>query len=92
MKNLSDHTDLPYALLPSLPISGIRVGQISKLGWLMGLVKHVIMVDSSYFLYLLVFLISKVLAPSQLGQVELVLIFSTSKCVIIAKELIYDNL
>lgn len=40
MKNLSDHTDLPYALLPSLPISGIRVGQISKLGWLMGLVKH----------------------------------------------------
>jgi hypothetical protein len=46
MKSLSDHTDLPYKLVTSLLISGIHVGEISKLGCLIGFVKHAIWEDS----------------------------------------------
>jgi hypothetical protein len=34
---MSDHTDLPCVLLTSLLIRGIQMGEISKLGWLIGL-------------------------------------------------------
>jgi hypothetical protein len=39
MKNLSDHADLPCDSLTSLLIRGIQMGEMSKLGWLIGLVK-----------------------------------------------------
>jgi hypothetical protein len=52
-KNLADHTDLPCELLTSLLIRGIQMGEMSKLGWLIGLVKHAIWADSFYLLYLL---------------------------------------
>jgi hypothetical protein len=45
---------------------GIQIGELSKLGWLIGLVKHAIWADSLYFLYLLLLSISKILASSQL--------------------------
>jgi hypothetical protein len=35
------------------------MGEISQLGWQIGLVKHVIWADSLYFLYLLLLAISK---------------------------------
>jgi hypothetical protein len=50
---MSDHTDLPCELLTSLLIRGIQMGEMSKLGWLIGLVKHAIWADPLYFLYLL---------------------------------------
>jgi hypothetical protein len=40
-------------LVTSLLITGIHMGETSKLGWLIGLVKHSICFDSIYFLYLL---------------------------------------
>jgi hypothetical protein len=42
MKNVSGHTDLCGELLTSLLMRGIQMGEISKLDWLMGLVKHVL--------------------------------------------------
>jgi hypothetical protein len=39
----------------------------TKLGWLIGLVKHVILADSLYFLYLLLLSIPQILALSQLN-------------------------
>jgi hypothetical protein len=65
MKNLSDHTDLPCELLTSLLIRGIQMGGISKLGWLIELVKHAIWADSLYYLHLPLISISKILASSQ---------------------------
>jgi hypothetical protein len=58
---MSDHTNLPCELLTSLLIRGIQMGEISKLAWLIGLVKHPIRVcdDSLYFLYLMLLSISK---------------------------------
>jgi hypothetical protein len=41
MKNVSCHSDL-LELVASSPISRIQRGEISKLGWLMGSVKHTI--------------------------------------------------
>jgi hypothetical protein len=61
MKNLSNHVDLPCELLTLLLIRGIQMGEMSKLGWLIGLVKHAIWADSFYFLYLLLS-VSKILA------------------------------
>jgi hypothetical protein len=52
-KNKSDYSNLPCELLTSSQIRGIQIGEISKLGWLIGLVKHAICADSLYFLYLL---------------------------------------
>jgi hypothetical protein len=49
MKNLSRHTDLLCELETSLLMKGIQIGEITKLGWPIGLVKHVILVDSLYF-------------------------------------------
>jgi hypothetical protein len=48
MKNLSRQTDLPCELLSSLLIWGLQKGEVSKLGWLIQLVKHAIWADSSY--------------------------------------------
>jgi hypothetical protein len=48
MKNLSRHTDLLCELQTSLLLTGIEVGEISKLGWLIGLVRHAIWADSLY--------------------------------------------
>jgi hypothetical protein len=47
MKNLSHYTDL-CELETSLLMSGIQIGQISKQGWLIGLVKYAIWTDSLY--------------------------------------------
>jgi hypothetical protein len=41
------------------------MGEMSKLGWLIGLDKHVTCADSLYFRYLLLLSISKILALSQ---------------------------
>jgi hypothetical protein len=46
----------------SLLMRGIQIGEMSKLGWLIGLTKHAIWADSLYFLYLLLLSISKTLA------------------------------
>jgi hypothetical protein len=43
---MSDHTNLPCELLTSSQIKGIQIGEMSKLGWLIGLVKHAICADS----------------------------------------------
>jgi hypothetical protein len=53
MKNLSDHADLLCELLTSMLMWGIQMGDISELGWLIGLVKHAIWANSLDFLYLL---------------------------------------
>jgi hypothetical protein len=63
MKNLSYHTDF-CELVTSLLIRGIQMGEMSKLGWMIGLVKHATWVDSLYFLYLPLLSISKILASS----------------------------
>jgi hypothetical protein len=41
------------------------MGEISKLDWLIGFIKHAIWSDSLYFLYLLLLSISKILAASR---------------------------
>jgi hypothetical protein len=65
MKNLSYHSDLLCDLVTLLLIRGIQKGEMSKLSWLIGSVKHVIWADSLYFLHLLLLSISKILASSQ---------------------------
>jgi hypothetical protein len=50
MKNLTHHIDLLCELVTSLLVRGIKMGEMSKLGWLTELVKHAILVDSVYFL------------------------------------------
>jgi hypothetical protein len=48
MKNLSLHTDLPRELETSLMLRGIQMGEMSKLGWLIGMVKQMaIAVDNT---------------------------------------------
>jgi hypothetical protein len=37
----------------SLLLRGIQMGEMPKLGWLIGLVKHAIWADSFHFLYLM---------------------------------------
>jgi hypothetical protein len=64
MENLSQHTEL-CELGTSLLIREIQMGEISKLGWLIGLVKHAMWADSLYFLYLLLFSIFEMIAASQ---------------------------
>jgi len=49
---------LPCMELISFLIKGIRMGEISKLCWLIGLSMHAIWADSLYFLYLLLKAIS----------------------------------
>jgi hypothetical protein len=53
MKNLSRHIAV-CELVTSLLIKGIQMGGMSRLGWLIGLVKHAIWADSLYFVYLLI--------------------------------------
>jgi hypothetical protein len=60
-----DPADLPCDLLTSLLTKAIQMGEMSRLVWLNGLVKHAICADSLYFLYLLLLSISKILASSQ---------------------------
>jgi hypothetical protein len=50
--NLSCHSDLFESATSSL-IRGIQMGQMSKLGWLIGLFTHAIWAESLYFLCLL---------------------------------------
>jgi hypothetical protein len=64
MENLSRYTDL-CELETTLLMRGIQIGEMSKLGWLIGLIKRAIWADSLYFLYLLLLSISKTLASSQ---------------------------
>jgi hypothetical protein len=64
MKNVSRHTDLLCELETSLLMRAMQIGEMSKLGWLIGLVKHAIWADSLYFLYLLLLSISKILVSS----------------------------
>jgi hypothetical protein len=45
----------------SLLIKGNQMGEVSNLGWLIGLVKHGICVSSFCFFYLLLFSVSKIL-------------------------------
>jgi hypothetical protein len=61
---MSDHTNLPCEMMTSSLIRGIQMGEMSKLGWLIGFVKHAICADSLYFQYLLLLSISKILASS----------------------------
>jgi hypothetical protein len=65
MKNLSRHRDLLCEIEISLLMRGIQIGEMSKLGWLIGLVKHAIWTDFLYFLYLLLLSITKTLASSK---------------------------
>jgi hypothetical protein len=53
MKNLARHADFPCELIASWLIRGIHIGEMTKLGWPIVLVKDAILVDSVYFLYLL---------------------------------------
>jgi hypothetical protein len=66
MKNPSLHTDLLCEVETSLLKRGIQT-EMSKLGWLIGLVKHAVHVwaDSLYFQYLLLLSISEILASSE---------------------------
>jgi hypothetical protein len=74
MMNLWDYTRLPCEMLTALLLRGIQMGQMSKL----------ILVNSSYFLYMLLLWVSKILASSQLtyvslhGSVRIILIFSSN--------------
>jgi hypothetical protein len=70
MKNLSRHTDLLCELETSLLMTGNQREEMSKLGWLIGLVKHAIWADSLYFLCLLLLSISKIVATSQFYFLE----------------------
>jgi hypothetical protein len=60
---------------------GIQMGEMSKLGWIIGLIEQAIWAASLYFLYLLWLSTSKILAlPSQLydplcRHIELISIF-----------------
>jgi hypothetical protein len=64
MKNLC-HAHL-FELVMSLLLWGIQMGEMSKLGWLIRLVKNAIRADSLYFLYLPLLSISRILASTQL--------------------------
>jgi hypothetical protein len=77
MKNLSHHTDRLRELATLLMIRGTQMVEMSKLGWLMGLVEHAMRTDSLYFLYLLLLSFSKILASFDPlhRHVELILIF-----------------
>jgi hypothetical protein len=65
MMSLSDHINLPCKSPASLLIRGMNPYEISRLGWLIRFVKHTIWADSLYFLYLLLFSTSKILASSK---------------------------
>jgi hypothetical protein len=65
MKNLSHYTDLLCELVTSLLIRGIQMGEMSELGWMIGLVKHAIWADSLQYLHLLLLSTSKIPASSQ---------------------------
>jgi hypothetical protein len=42
MKNLSSHNDFLCELITSLLISGIQLGEMCNLGWLIGFLMHAI--------------------------------------------------
>jgi hypothetical protein len=44
MKNVSHHADILCELETSLLMREIQIGEMSELGWLIGLVKHAIVV------------------------------------------------
>jgi hypothetical protein len=49
VKSLSHYTDFLCELVTSLLIRGIQMGEMSKLGWLIGFLKHTIWADSLHF-------------------------------------------
>jgi hypothetical protein len=51
-------------MLTSLLIRGMHVGEISKLGWMIRLVKYAIWAETLHFLYLLLLSISESQASS----------------------------
>jgi hypothetical protein len=63
-KDLSPHTDL-FELITSLLIRGIQMGEVTRVGWLIVLVKQDIWADSLYLMYQLLLSISKILASSK---------------------------
>jgi hypothetical protein len=65
MNNLPRHTAF-YELVTSLLTRGIQMGDITKLRWLTGLVKHTIRAGSLYFMYLLLLSICTILSSSQM--------------------------
>jgi hypothetical protein len=74
MKNLSRYTNL-FLLETSLLMRGLQMGEPSKLGWLIGLVKHAIWADSLYFLHMLLLEISSLLYDPLRRHVGIILIF-----------------
>jgi hypothetical protein len=64
MKNLSRHTDL-CEMVTLLMIREIHMGEMYKLGSLIGLVKRATWDNSLYILYLLLLSIPKILASYQ---------------------------
>jgi hypothetical protein len=50
MKNLALDTERLFELETTVLMGGIQIGELSELGWLIGLVEHVIWADSLYFL------------------------------------------
>jgi hypothetical protein len=75
MKNLSRHTDLLCELETLLLMRRIQIREMSKLGWLIRLVKHFTWADSLYFLYLPLLSISSLLYNPRPMHDELTLIF-----------------
>jgi hypothetical protein len=53
MKNQSHRTDISSEMITSLLTEGIIMGKISKMAWLLELVKHAVRADCLYFLHLL---------------------------------------
>jgi hypothetical protein len=65
---------LPYYLLTSFLIRGIQVCETSKLGWLIGLVKHAMWAAFLYFLCLLLLSVCRIslhVSAQQLSQLSL---------------------
>jgi hypothetical protein len=81
MKDLSDHTAVPCELLTASLIRRLQLCELSKVLWLLGLVKHDHMGGFLVFLHLPLFPISKILASSRLPydplhrHVDVILIF-----------------
>jgi hypothetical protein len=55
-----------YHLVTSSLIRGIQIGEISKLGWPIGLLSVAIWADLLYSLYLLLLAITKIVASFQM--------------------------
>jgi hypothetical protein len=79
MKNLSHHTDNLCQLETSSLMRGIQIGDMSKLGWVIGLVKYAIWAVSLYFLYLLLLSVS-IMLMIHIEFLELSCIYKSILC------------